>query len=219
MSLQARVQQVQDRLHRACLSAGRKPEEVELLPVSKRQPENLIREAMALGFKRFGENYVQEAATKAASLPEADLILIGPLQSNKAKVALQTFAELQSVDRLDLAQRLDRLAGELELVRPTWIQVDLWEEDTKMGGCPAERVPELVAFLARSPRLPLQGFMAIPPPEDAQAFQELARLRETWSQNLGRRLRLSMGMSADLESAVAAGSDQIRIGTAFFGAR
>ncbi|HJV48435.1 MAG TPA: YggS family pyridoxal phosphate-dependent enzyme [Holophagaceae bacterium] len=219
MSLQARVQQVRDRLHRACLAAGRKPEDVELLPVSKRQPESLIREAMALGFRRFGENYVQEAATKAASVPAAELILIGPLQSNKAKAALQTFAEIQSVDRLELAQRLDRLAGELALVRPTWVQVDLWNEDTKMGGCPAERLPELVAFLAKSPRLPFQGFMAIPPPEDAEAFQQLARLRETWSQNLGRKVKLSMGMSADLESAVDAGSDQIRVGTAFFGAR
>ncbi len=219
MSLQARVQQVQDRLHRACLAAGRRPEDVELLPVSKRQPDSLIREAMALGFTRFGENYVQEAATKAASVPAAELILIGPLQSNKAKLALQTFAEIQSVDRLELAQRLDRLAGELERVRPTWVQVDLWDEDTKLGGCPVERLPELVTFLAQSPRLPLQGFMAIPPPEDAEAFHQLARLRETWSQKLGRRLRLSMGMSADLESAVAAGSDQIRIGTAFFGAR
>lgn len=219
MSLQARVQQVRDRLHRACLAAGRNPEDVELLPVSKRQPESLIREAMALGFRRFGENYVQEAATKAASVPAAELILIGPLQSNKAKAALQTFAEIQSVDRLELAQRLDRLAGELALVRPTWVQVDLWNEDTKMGGCPAERLPELVTFLAKSPRLPFQGFMAIPPPEDAEAFQQLARLRETWSQNLGRKVKLSMGMSADLESAVDAGSDQIRVGTAFFGAR
>lgn len=219
MSLEARIQQVQDRLRRACIDADRDPSTVELLPVSKRQPEGLIRDAMALGFKRFGENYVQEAAPKAAALPQAAFVLIGPLQSNKAKLALQTFAEIQSVDRLDLAKRLDRLARELDICRPTWIQVDLWHEATKQGGCPREQLPELARYLAECPRLPLQGFMAIPPPGSPEAFRELAALREDWSRRLGRKLRLSMGMSDDLEAAVAAGSDQIRIGTAFFGAR
>lgn len=219
MSLEERVREVQARLTRACEAAGRAPAAVELLPVSKRQPEALIREALALGFTRFGENYVQEGATKAQALPQAAFILIGPLQSNKAKVALETFTELQSVDRLELARRLDRLAGELEVVRPTWIQVDLWGEATKLGGCPEGQLPELIAFLDRSPRLPLQGLMAIPPPGDAKPFGELAALRDRWRQRLGRDLRLSMGMSGDLEAAVAAGSDQIRIGTAFFGER
>ncbi len=219
MSLEARVGEVRARLTRACEAAGRAPSGVELLPVSKRQPEALIREALALRFTRFGENYVQEGATKAQALPQAAFILIGPLQSNKAKGALVAFAELQSVDRLDLARRLDRLAGELDVVRPAWIQVDLWGEATKMGGCPEGQLPELIAFLDQSPRLPLQGFMAIPPPGDSKAFGELAGLRERWRQRLGRDLRLSMGMSGDLEEAVAAGSDQIRVGTAIFGGR
>ncbi|HJV23197.1 MAG TPA: YggS family pyridoxal phosphate-dependent enzyme [Holophagaceae bacterium] len=219
MSLEVRIQQVRDRLRRACEAAGRSDGDVELLPVSKRQPEALIREAMALGFTRFGENYVQEAMAKAPALPGAELILIGPLQSNKAKAALQTFAEIQSVDRLELAQRLDRLAGELGVVRPTWIQVDLWGEATKLGGCGREDLPGLLAFLADAPRLPLQGLMAIPPPGLPGAFRELAELRDGWERRLSHRLRLSMGMSDDLEAAVAAGSDQIRIGTAFFGSR
>lgn len=219
MSLEVRISQVQDRLHRACAAAGRDPADVELLPVSKRQPESLIREAMELGFKRFGENYVQEAASKAPALPEAAFVLIGPLQSNKAKLALQTFVELQSVDRLDLAQRLDRIAQELGVVRPAWVQVDLWDEATKLGGCAGPQLPELVGFLSKSDCLPLQGFMAIPPPGNMAAFQELAGLREDWRQRLGRNLRLSMGMSGDLEAAVAAGSDQIRVGTAIFGIR
>lgn len=194
-------------------------EDVELLPVSKRQPESLIREAMALGFTRFGENYVQEAMAKAPALPGVELVLIGPLQSNKAKAALQTFTEIQSVDRLDLARRLDRLAGELNVVRPVWIQVDLWGEATKLGGCPREDLPALMEYLAGSTRLPLRGLMAIPPPAVPQVFRELADLRTGWEGRLHRRLKLSMGMSDDLEAAVAAGSDQIRIGTAFFGSR
>jgi hypothetical protein len=176
-------------------------------------------QALTLGFRRFGENYVQEAAAKAPALPGVDLILLGPLQSNKAKLALQVFSELQSVDRLELAHRLDRLAGELGVVRPAWVQVDLWDEATKLGGCRGEQLPDLLGFLASTPRLPLQGLMALPPPGHTQAFEELARLRETWRQRLGQDLKLSMGMSGDLEAAIAAGSDQIRIGTAFFGAR
>lgn len=219
MSLEVRIRQVQDRLHRACTEAGRDLADVELLPVSKRQPESLIRDAMELGFRRFGENYVQEAATKALALPEAEFVLIGPLQSNKAKLALQTFVEIQSVDRLELAQRLDRIAQELGVARPAWVQVDLWGEATKLGGCAGPQLLELVGFLSKSHSLPLQGFMAIPPPGNREAFRELAGLREDWRQRLGRNLRLSMGMSDDLEAAVAAGSDQIRVGTALFGSR
>ncbi len=219
MSLEIRIRQVEDRLRRACLDAGRDPATVELLPVSKRQPESLIREAKALGFKRFGENYVQEAVPKAAALREVDFVLIGPLQSNKAKLALQTFSEIQSIDRLDLALRLDRLAQELDVIRPTWVQVDLWGEATKLGGCTRDQLPQIAGVLSASSRLPLQGFMAIPPPGHPRAFQELAELRSDWNQRLGQALRLSMGMSDDLEAAVATGSDQIRIGTAFFGSR
>jgi pyridoxal phosphate enzyme (YggS family) len=219
MSLEERIREVRSRLTRACELAGRDPASVELLPVSKFQPEARLREALALGFHRFGENYVQEAAAKAGSLPEATFVLLGPLQSNKAKLALGTFAELQSVDRLDLAHRLARLAGELELIRPVWVQVDLWAEATKLGGCPEAALPALLEYLEACPRLPLKGFMALPPPGELRAFVQMAELREVWRQRLGRDLKLSMGMSGDLEAAVAAGTDQVRIGTAFFGER
>jgi pyridoxal phosphate enzyme (YggS family) len=179
----------------------------------------LIREAAAMGFSRFGENYVQEGSDKANAAPDLSFVLLGPLQRNKGKAALQHFAEIQSVDRPDLVERLRRLAEELQVVRPIWIQVDLWDETTKLGGCAEAELPALIAALGGDPRLPLRGFMAIPPPEDEGAFRQMADLRERLQQQLGQRLLLSMGMSDDLEAAIAAGSDQIRIGTAFFGER
>lgn len=217
--LAERIQRLRARIRRACEAAGRDPAQVELLPVSKRQPMALVREAAALGFPRFGENYVQEGVQKALEAPEVGFVLIGPLQRNKARQALATFQEIMTLDRPDLAARLRHLAAELDLVRPVWLQVDLWGEATKVGGCDEPGVLAILQALQEDPRLPVRGLMAIPPPEDAGAFAALARLRDGWEQRLGRRLRLSMGMSADLEQAVAAGTDQVRIGTAFFGNR
>lgn len=213
------IQEVRTRVRAACEACGRLPESVEILPISKRQPVSLIREASQLGFHCFGENYVQEGSVKALELPHLDFVLTGPLQRNKAKPALQAFQEICSLDRPELAARLRHLAEELDLVRKVWIQVDLWGEVTKMGGCPEEDLPELVAALGNDPRLPLQGFMAIPPPGMPQAFAAVTDLREAWRDRLGLPLRISMGMSDDLEAAIAAGSDQVRIGTAFFGSR
>ncbi|NWJ40154.1 MAG: YggS family pyridoxal phosphate-dependent enzyme [Geothrix sp.] len=219
MSLPQRIEGLRARIQRACEAAGRNPATIELLPVSKKQPLSLIREAAAQGFTRFGENYVQEGADKAAALPELSFVLLGPLQRNKAKAALRHFAEIQSLDRPELAERLRRLAEELGVVRPVWIQVDLWDEATKLGGCTGADLPELLEALGDDARLPLRGLMAIPPPEDEAAFVQMAALRDRLQQDLGRPLRLSMGMSDDLEAAIAAGTDQIRIGTAFFGER
>ena len=219
MTLATRVEGLRVRIQRACQAAGREPSSVELLPVSKRQPLALIREAASLGFTRFGENYVQEAADKAAFATDLGFVLLGPLQRNKAKAALRSFVEFQSLDRPDLAERLRRLAEELNVVRPVWIQVDLWDEATKLGGCTEADLPTLIDALGGDARLPLQGLMAIPPPEDEGAFAQMAELRDRLQQDLGRSLRLSMGMSGDLEPAILAGSDQIRIGTAFFGER
>ena len=219
MSLRDRIEGLQARIQRACEAAGREPSSIELLPVSKKQPLSLIREAATLGFTRFGENYVQEGADKAVALPDLSFILLGPLQRNKAKPALQHFAEIQSLDRPELAERLRRFAEELDVIRPMWIQVDLWDEATKLGGCTEAELPALIESLGGDPRLPMKGLMAIPPPDDKAAFSELATLRERMQQDLGQSLRLSMGMSSDLEAAIVAGSDQIRIGTAFFGER
>ena len=219
MSLGTHIEDLRARIQRACEIAGREAASIELLPVSKKQPMALIKEAAAFGFTRFGENYVQEGADKAAAAPDLSFVLLGPLQRNKAKPALQSFAEIQSIDRPELAERLGRLADELDVIRPVWIQVDLWDEATKLGGCTEADLPEVIAALGGDARLPLRGFMAIPPPEDESAFTQMAALRDRVQQELGQPLRLSMGMSGDLEAAIAAGSDQIRIGTAFFGER
>ena len=219
MSLLQRIEGLQARIQRACEASGRDPATLELLPVSKKQPVALLREAAALGFTRFGENYVQEGADKAATLPELAFVLLGPLQRNKAKAALQHFTELQSLDRPELAERLRRLAEELGVIRPVWIQVDLWDEATKLGGCNSADLPALIEALGDDARLPLRGLMAIPPPDDEGAFLQMAALRDRLQQDLGQPLLLSMGMSDDLEAAIAAGSDQVRIGTAFFGER
>ncbi len=219
MSLVDRVEGLRARIQRACEAAGRDPSTVELLPVSKKQPLALIRQATDLGFRRFGENYVQEGADKASAEPALQFVLLGPLQRNKVKPTLQHFTEIQSLDRPDLAERLRRLAEELDVVRPVWIQVDLWDEATKLGGCSEADLPALLDALGGDARLPLRGFMAIPPPELISAFAEMAALRDRLQQELGQALRLSLGMSGDLEEAIAAGSDQIRIGTAFFGER
>ena len=217
--LAARIARLRSRLQRACEVCGRDPQEVELLPVSKRQPLALVQEAADLGFRRFGENYVQEGLQKVQAWPELEFVLIGPLQRNKAKAALVNFQQIMTVDRPELAQRLRHLAAELDLVRPIWIQVDLWDEATKIGGTDEASLEAIHRALEADPRLPLLGFMAIPPPEDPGSFQALSRLRERWQEKTGHRLKLSMGMSGDLEEAVRAGSDQVRIGTAFFGTR
>ena len=214
-----RIARLQQRIRDACDQAGRSDREVELLPVSKRQPVERLREALALGFPRFGENYVQEGSAKAQALPAARFQLIGPLQRNKAKPALEHFEQIMTLDRPDLVDRLRRLAEEADLVRPIWIQLELWDEASKLGGCSEPELPALLEALAADPRLPLQGFMAIPPPGADQAFKELAVIRSRWEDRLGKKLRLSMGMSGDLEAAIAAGSDQVRIGTDFFGER
>lgn len=219
MNLGERIAALRLRIEQACEASGRSPATVELLPVSKKQSLPLVRMAAELGFKRFGENYVQEGAGKAADAPDLDFVLLGPLQRNKAKTALQQFKEIQSLDRPELAERLRRLADALQVVRPLWIQVDLWDEATKLGGCSEEDLPAVISALGNDPRLPLRGLMALPPPEHLAAFGQMADLRDRLQQELGQALRLSMGMSGDLEHAIAAGSDQVRIGTAFFGER
>lgn len=219
MTLLDRTRALEARIRAACAAAQRRREDVELLPVSKRQPLSRIAEAATQGFTRFGENYVQEGAEKALAAPSLQFVLLGPLQRNKARTALQHFSEIQSLDRPDLADRLRRLAEELGVVRPLWIQVDLWDEATKWGGCTEADLPGVLRALAGDPLLPLRGLMAIPPPGHPTAFLELAALRERLQEDLGHPLRLSMGMSDDLEAAIAAGSDQVRIGTAFFGER
>ena len=210
------------RIASAAQAAGRDPASVQLLAVSKTKPASAIREVHAAGVRHFGENYLQEALTKQQALSDLPLIwhFIGPIQSNKTKAIAEHFDWVHSVDRLKIAQRLSeqRPAGLAPL--NICLQVNVSGEDSKSGCAPAD-LPALAKAVAALPNLRLRGLMAIPEPTDDRAAQEaaFATLRQL-QEGLGLGLdTLSMGMSHDLEAAIAQGATWVRIGTALFGAR
>ncbi|WP_410951918.1 YggS family pyridoxal phosphate-dependent enzyme [Pseudomonas sp. S1(2024)] len=210
------------RIASAAQAAGRDPASVQLLAVSKTKPASAIREIHAAGVCDFGENYLQEALTKQQALGDLPLIwhFIGPIQSNKTKAIAEHFDWVHSVDRLKIAQRLSeqRPAGLPPL--NICLQVNVSGEDSKSGCTPAD-LPALAKAVAALPNLRLRGLMAIPEPTDDRAAQEaaFATLRQL-QEGLGLGLdTLSMGMSHDLEAAIAQGATWVRIGTALFGAR
>ena len=220
------LQEVKARVAQAALAAGRTVDEVTLLAVSKTFPSAAVRAVHAAGQPSFGENYVQEAAAKRAELadvPGLEWVLIGPLQSNKTALAAEVFDRIESVDRLKIAQRLSaaRAADRPPLV--VLVQVNISREATKSGASP-DRAVMLAADIASLPRLAFRGFMGIAEPTDDVARQraQFALLRRCRDQARALGLAadvLSMGMSADLEAAIAEGSTEVRIGTAIFGAR
>lgn len=220
------LQDVRARIAAAARAAGRDPSEVTLLAVSKTFPSAAIREAYAAGQRSFGENYVQEAADKRADLADlADLrlVLVGPLQSNKAKLAAACFDAVESVDRLKVARRLSDLRPAGRPPLEVLVQVNVSGEATKSGCAPGEAVA-LARAVAGLPRLALRGFMGIAAPTDDVALQRaqfgcLARCRDA-ARAAGLPVPvLSMGMTADLEAAIAEGATEVRVGTAVFGAR
>jgi pyridoxal phosphate enzyme (YggS family) len=228
-SIEANLHQVRQRIARACHAAGRPAQSVTLLAVSKTFDATQVRLAHAAGQREFGENYVQEALAKIDVLADlrADLCwhLIGPLQSNKTRVVAERFDWVQSVDRLKIAQRLaeQRPAGLAPL--QLCLQVNISGEASKSGLLPheVEAVARAVNALPLE-RVQLRGLMAIPQPAADPAAQRapLRALRElmTALNHGGLRLdTLSMGMSADLEAAVAEGATLVRVGTAIFGTR
>lgn len=219
------LRQVRERLLRAERASGRTDGSVSLLAVSKTKPAVAIREAYAAGQVAFGENYVQEAVSKITEL--ADLPLewhfIGPLQSNKSRAVAEHFAWVHSVDRLKLAERLSaqRPAGLPAL--DICLQVNIDDEASK-SGCTLAELPALVRGVLALPSLRLRGLMCIPRPGHPEAFTVLAKTRQDLLVSIagldaGGFDTLSMGMSDDLELAVAAGSTCVRLGTAIFGAR
>lgn len=225
----AALQTVQARIAAACTAAGRDPASVRLLAVSKTFGPEAVRAAQRAGLVAFGENYIQEAMAKMTAL--ADLPLewhcIGPLQSNKTRLVAEQFAWVQTVDRLKIAQRLsEQRPAELPPLQ-VCLQVNVDGGPTKAGIAP-EALPELARAVRGLPRLRLRGLMCIPDPQpDAAAMQAVfarARalfdaLRADWAGPDPLPDTLSMGMSADLEAAIAAGSTLVRIGSALFGAR
>ncbi len=218
--------EVRDRVQRAAERARRAPEEITILAVSKTQPAERLREAYASGQRCFGENYLQEALTKQEALQDLAIEwhFIGPIQSNKTKAIAEHFAWVHSVDRLKIGQRIsEQRPANLSPVK-VCIQVNIDAEASKSGVEPTA-VLDLAKDLANLPHVHLTGLMAIPLPRtdyDAQlaAFEKVTHLRDKLEQHLDQRLpTLSMGMSADLEAAIAAGATIVRIGTDLFGAR
>lgn len=221
-----RLRAVRDRLAAAAERSGRDLSEITLVAVGKTHPAAALTEAVAAGIRDLGENRVQEAAAKLPHVPPARWHLIGPLQRNKARLALETFDVIHTLDRPELVERLERLLEEgwperrLEVL----IEVNVGLEAQKAGV-----LPEDAAALARAalacPHLRLLGLMAIPPfADDPEAsrphFRALAELRDRLQERLGAALpALSMGMSHDVEVAVEEGATLVRVGTAIFGAR
>ncbi len=216
------ILQVSSRIQAATQAAHREEHSVQLLAVSKTKPAEALREAYAAGLRDFGENYLQEALGKQLELADLPLIwhFIGPIQSNKTRAIAEHFAWVHSVDRLKIAQRLsEQRPAELPPLN-ICIQVNVSGEDSKSGCTPAD-LPALAQAISELPRLKLRGLMAIPEPTDDRAAQDAAFAAvQSLQASLNLPLdTLSMGMSHDLESAIAQGATWVRIGTALFGAR
>lgn len=219
-------QATRQRIASAVRLAQRAPEDVRLLAVSKTFPPDAVRDVHALGQRAFGENYVQEAAAKRqslADLPDIVWHLIGPLQTNKARDAAATFDWVETVDRPRIAERLSAARPSSSSPLNVLVQVNASGETTKHGVAPGEAV-ELARYVATLPNLRLRGIMGIP-----EATADVERLREQFRTLRGCRDAcaaaglpvdtLSMGMTDDLEIAIAEGATEVRVGRAIFGER
>jgi len=227
--LAARFADVQARIAAAARSSGRSPEEVTLIAISKTHPPSLISSLIELGATDLGENRVQEAESKIPEVgrTKARWHLVGHLQANKARRALNLFDVIHSLDSIDLARRLDRLCVEVERqTLPLLIQVDLGHEETKSGLDESE-LSQLAETVQQLERLELIGLMTLPPffddPKQARPyFRRLRELRDELARNGAfgeRRGELSMGMTHDFEIAIEEGATMVRVGTAIFGQR
>jgi len=228
VSIADRLAEVRGRIAAAALSAGRDPSSVRLIAVSKTFPIEAVREAFAAGQRDFGENKVQEALQKIDGSADLSIRwhLLGHLQTNKARKAAPAFAMIQSVDSIELLNKLDRAAEESGHSPELLVQVDLAGEATKYGASPAE-VPRLFEAAAACRAARIVGLMTLPPvpdtPEEARPwFRRMRDLRQEWlaSGVPDSMLReLSMGMSGDFEVAIQEGATMVRVGTAIFGSR
>ena len=212
------LSQITQRLRAAEITYGRAPGSVQLVAVSKVQPDARVRNVLEAGHRVFGENYVQEAAGKwpgfRAEFGAVQLHMIGPLQTNKAKLAVDLFDAIHTVDRASLAERLAKLAQARGGCPHLFVQVNTGSEPQKAGVLPGD----LDGFIdsCRAMDLPLAGLMCIPP-EDQAADPHFGMLAEMAGRN--GLPGLSMGMSGDFESAIAHGATHVRVGSAIFGAR
>jgi pyridoxal phosphate enzyme (YggS family) len=219
MGLAERWDEVRERIVRAAQRAGRRPEEITLLAVTKVFPVEVLLEAYALGMREFGENYVQEFERKhprVAGLDGARFHLIGHLQSNKARKAAEMFHVVQTVDTPKLARRLAEAAPASGL--DVMLELKLSEEESKHGAAPDD-LPALIDAVRAEPNLRLRGLMTMPPwSDDAELARPYFRRLHQLAARHGLP-ELSMGMSHDLEVAIEEGSTMVRVGTALFGSR
>jgi pyridoxal phosphate enzyme (YggS family) len=223
--LKAKLDNVRSRVKSACKKAGRKPEEITILAVSKRHSASRIRQLHELGLIAFGENYLQEAVEKLALLTDLDLEwhYIGPLQSNKTRELARNFDWVQSADRKKVLLRLSRQRPESLPKLNICLQVNIDREEQKAGVLP-EHLEDLVHFTLSLPNLRLRGLMAIPQQASAQndpsnSYRSMSELFHSLVSSGISLDTLSMGMSGDLEQAIMQGSTMLRIGTDLFGAR
>jgi pyridoxal phosphate enzyme (YggS family) len=224
-TIAARLQAVHDRITHAAQAAGRRADDITLIAVSKTVPAERIAEAHGCGQRAFGENYVQEALAKMAALRDAPLEwhYIGPIQSNKTRSIAEHFHWVHSIDRLKIAERL-AAARPAHMPRlDVCIQLNVSGESTKGGVSPGEEIA-LARAISALPQLRLRGLMAIPEPTDDIALQRrrYASVRIACDRLVAAGFpldTLSVGMSDDLEAAIAEGATMVRVGTAIFGAR
>jgi pyridoxal phosphate enzyme (YggS family) len=224
-SIADNITRVQAQILAACQVAGRAPDSVQLLAVSKTWGTDAVRQAHAAGLTAFGENYIQEAVDKITALRDLPLQwhCIGPIQSNKTRLVAEHFDWVHSVDRLKIAQRLsEQRPPELPPLQ-VCIQVNVDGGDNKSGVSP-EELPALARAVAALPRLQLRGLMTIPEPAetDVQMHNVHRQAKDLFEQLRAQGLpldTLSMGMSADMAAAIAEGSTLVRVGTAIFGQR
>ncbi len=226
-SLERRLQAVRERIQRAAVDAGRSPDEVTLVAVTKTHPVEVARAILELGVRDLGENRVSELVAKRAELPDARWHLVGQLQRNKVRDVVDGRVLIHSLDRPRLADAIQARAEVGGFVQPVLVQVNVGEDPAK-GGC---RVPEtgpLVAYAQGLPNVEVRGLMTVPPlPSAGQDpvtvarghFAVLRGLRDEVATSVPTVRELSMGMSADLEAAVAEGATMVRIGTDLFGPR
>jgi PLP dependent protein len=233
MSIEESLKDIESRIAAAAQRSGRSSDQVRLVAVTKTVPAERVLEAICAGVTNIGENRIQEAEGKLNQLEKSGEMmrhvkrhLIGHLQSNKARRAVELFDFIHSVDSLKLAERLDIVAAELGKRPVVFAQVDLGKEATKTGVDEAD-LPALAAFLASSPNLDFRGLMTIPPffsnPDEVRPY--FSRLRDLLVDLNAHKIsaqtltELSMGMSHDFEVAIEEGATVVRIGTSIFGAR
>ena len=223
--LAARWHEVRARVDAACRAAGRDPSEVEILPVSKTFPVDVIREAVAIGLRRFGENKVQEIKTKFEPLADCaiDWVMIGHLQTNKAKEVARLASEVQSLDRLELAEALHKRLQIEGRTMDVLVQIKTSTEETKYG-LPPDQLPAFLETLRGFDTLRVRGLMTLAVNSDDESevracFRMLRELRDAALAEGHDMPRLSMGMSGDFPLAIAEGATEVRIGTAIFGER